>query len=43
MEEGHKKSNTLSYMAKLKCEVICAEEKGNSKVNAVFVVSENNV
>jgi hypothetical protein len=44
MEEGRQKSKRLSYMAKFKREVIrCAEEKGNHKAAAIFVVNESNV
>jgi hypothetical protein len=44
MEEGHQKSKRLSYMAKLKYEVIrYAEEKGNRKATAILGVDESNV
>jgi hypothetical protein len=44
MEEGHLKSKRLSYIAKLKCEVIrCAEENGKCKAAAIFGVDESNV
>jgi hypothetical protein len=44
MEEGCQKSKRLSYTGKFKHEVIqCAEEKGNCKAAAIFVVDESNV
>jgi hypothetical protein len=43
MEEGCQKSKRLSYMARVKCDVQCAEEKGNHKAAAVFSVIENNI
>jgi len=44
MEEGRQKYKGLSYTAKFKPEVIrCAEDKGNSKVAAIFRVDESNV
>jgi hypothetical protein len=44
MEEGCQKCKRLSYTAKFKREFIqCAEEKGNCKAAAMFVVDESNV
>jgi hypothetical protein len=44
MDEGCQKSKRLSYMAKLKCEIVrCAEKKGNHKATGIFVVDESNV
>jgi hypothetical protein len=44
MEEGHQKSERLSYTAKFKREVTqCAEKKGNRKAVAIFGVDESNI
>jgi hypothetical protein len=44
MEEEHKKSKLLSHVPEFKREVVwCAEEKGNCKAAAVFVLDENSV
>jgi hypothetical protein len=44
MAEGRQKSKILSYIAKLKHEVIrCTEEKGNRKGAVIFGVDESNI
>jgi hypothetical protein len=43
MEEGRQISKILSYMAKLKCEVVWRTEvKGNHKTAAIFRADKSN-